>query len=78
MRHAVRQGKPLYHNWRSHILGKPLQSYIPQNKYLALIGTGDKNAIASWGKWGLQSPLLWYLKDYIDRKFMNLIQKVNI
>ncbi len=75
---AVRQGKPLYHNWRAHILGKPLQSYIPQKKYLALIGTGDKSAIASWGKWGLQSPLLWHLKDYIDRKFMNLIQKVNI
>ena len=72
---AVRQGQPLYQNWRAHILGKPLQSYIPQKKYLALIGTGDKSAIASWDRWGLQSPLLWYLKDYIDRKFMKLIQK---
>lgn len=71
---AVRQGKPLYHNWRSLITGKPLQPYIPQKKYLALIGTGDKSAIASWGKWGLQSPLLWYLKDYIDRRFMALTQ----
>ncbi len=72
---AVRQGKPLYSNLRSLITGKSLQNYIPQKRYLALIGTGDKNAIASWGRWGLQSPLLWYLKDYIDRKFMNLVQK---
>ena len=74
---AVRQGKPLFNNWRSHILGKPLQDYIPQKKYLALIGTGNKSAIASCGKWGLQSSLLWYIKDYIDRKFMKLIQKID-
>ncbi|MDJ0744359.1 MAG: FAD-dependent oxidoreductase [Xenococcaceae cyanobacterium MO_167.B27] len=72
---AVRQGKPLFQNWRSLILGQPLQPYIPQEKYLALIGTGDRSAIASRGKWGLQSPLLWYLKDYIDRKFMASTQK---
>ena len=81
---AVRQGKPLYHNWRSLITGKPLQPYIPQKKYLALIGTGEqsaisplarRSAIASWSKWGLQSPLLWCLKDYIDRRFMALTQK---
>jgi NADH dehydrogenase FAD-containing subunit len=67
---AVRQGKPLLENWRRIIKNKPLQSYIPQKKYLALIGTGDRNAIASWDSWGWRSPLLWYLKDYIDRKFM--------
>ncbi len=68
---AVRQGKPLVENWRRIITGQPLQPYYPQSKYLALIGTGDKQAIASWGSMGWRSPLLWYLKDYIDRKFMN-------
>ena len=68
---AVRQGKPLVENWRRMIMGQALQPYIPQQNYLALIGTGDKNAIASWGNWGWRSHLLWYLKDYIDRKFMN-------
>ena len=68
---AVRQGQPLRENWRRIIEGEPLQPYIPQQKYLALIGTGDKSAIASWGSIGWQSPLLWYLKDYIDRQFMN-------
>jgi pyridine nucleotide-disulfide oxidoreductase family protein len=68
---AVRQGRPLFKNWRRIILGQPLKTYTPQKNYLALIGTGDKNAIASWGLIGWQSPLLWYLKDYIDRKFIN-------
>ncbi|NES85791.1 MAG: selenide, water dikinase SelD, partial [Moorea sp. SIO2B7] len=67
---AVRQGKPLFKNLRGIILGKPLINYIPQKHYLALIGTGDKNAIASWASFGWQSPLLWRWKDKIDRKFM--------
>ena len=68
---AVRQGKPLFHNWQQILTDKPLEKYTPQSKYLALIGTGDKKAIASWDKFGWQSGLLWTLKDYIDRKFMN-------
>lgn len=68
---AVRQGKPLFKNWRRLIMGQPLKPYVPQKHYLSLIGTGDKNAIASWGCLGWQSPLFWYWKDYIDRQFIN-------
>lgn len=67
---AVRQGKPLVDNWRNILTKKSLQEYIPQNQYLALIGTGDHQAIASRGDWGWRSPILWWLKDNIDRKFM--------
>lgn len=45
---AVRQGKPLLENLQRLISGKPLKPYIPQQRYLSLIGTGDRNAIASW------------------------------
>ena len=68
---AVRQGKPLIDNWRRILTEESLQNYTPQNRYLALIGTGDLQAIASWGSFGWRSALLWRLKDYIDRKFMN-------
>jgi pyridine nucleotide-disulfide oxidoreductase family protein len=68
---AVRQGKPLVENWQAILTKQPLQSYIPQRKYLALIGTGDHRAIASWDIFGWHSRLFWWLKDYIDRKFMN-------
>ena len=68
---AVRQGQPLFNNWQKILTDKPLEAYTPQDKYLALIGTGDRKAIASWSKFGWQSKLLWRIKDYIDRKFMN-------
>ncbi|MFW6359975.1 MAG: selenide, water dikinase SelD [Chroococcales cyanobacterium] len=67
---AVRQGKPLVENLRRIIEGKALKPYIPQKRYLSLIGTGNQEAIASWWKFGLQSPLLWHWKDRIDRQFM--------
>lgn len=73
---AVRQGKPLSDNLRNIILDRPLKPFIPQKQYLALIGTGDKSAIASRSFWGLQSPLLWYWKDWIDRKFMNRFDRL--
>ena len=68
---AVRQGKPLFENLQRVLLEKPLKPYKPQKFYLGLIGTGDGEAIASWGSLGWQSRLLWRWKDNIDRKFMN-------
>jgi selenide,water dikinase len=68
---AVRQGKPLFENLQRVLLEKPLKPYKPQKLYLGLIGTGDRRAIASWGRFGWQSPLLWRWKDHIDRKFMH-------
>ena len=74
---AVRQGQPLFNNWQNILTGQVLQDYVPQDKYLALIGTGDKKAIASWSSFGWRSGFLWWLKDYIDRKFMNQFEKLN-
>jgi pyridine nucleotide-disulfide oxidoreductase family protein len=74
---AVRQGQPLFNNWQNMLMQQPLQEYIPQDKYLALIGTGDLKAIASWGSFGWRSALFWRLKDYIDRKFMNQFVNLN-
>ncbi|MBW4682364.1 MAG: FAD-dependent oxidoreductase [Microcoleus vaginatus WJT46-NPBG5] len=68
---AVRQGKPLYENLRRTLLGESLKPYQPQKQYLSLIGTGTGSAIASRGAWGFgPSPLLWWWKDWIDRRFM--------
>jgi pyridine nucleotide-disulfide oxidoreductase family protein len=75
---AVRQGQPLFNNWQNILTQQPLQSYLPQDKYLALIGTGDFKAIASWSSCGWYSALCWWLKDYIDRKFMNQFINLNL
>jgi selenide,water dikinase len=67
---AVRQGKPLFRNLRRTVQGLPPIPFRPQRQYLSLIGTGDGLAIASRGRWGWESPLLWRWKDRIDRQFM--------
>ena len=75
---AVRQGKPLFENLQRVLLGKPLKPYKPQKQYLSLIGTGDGRAIYATGnayatKGMITLPphkLLWYYKDWIDRRFM--------
>ncbi len=69
---AVRQGKPLFENLQLSVLGKSLKSFVPQKKFLILIGTGDERAIASRGAIGFgPQSLLWRWKDHIDRKFMD-------
>ena len=47
-----------------------LKPYRAQKNHLALLGTGDGEAIASRGAWSLQGRLLWRLKDQIDWRFM--------
>ena len=74
---AVRQGKPLFENLQQFLLAKPLKPFAPQSQYLGLIGTGNKSAIASRGNFMWESPLLWYWKDWIDRKFMKIFTNKN-
>jgi selenide, water dikinase len=68
--YAVRQGPPLAANLRRALAGQPLRRAVPQRRGLALIGTGDKRAIASRGPFAAQGAYLWGLKDWIDRRWM--------
>ena len=68
---AVRQGKPLLHNLKNYLSNQSLNFYKPQQKYLNIIGTGDRKAVAIWGEKSCRSPLLWYLKEWLDFRFMN-------
>jgi selenide, water dikinase len=67
---AVRQGRPLYENLSRALRGEALKPFVPQKRYLSLIGTGDRQAVAVWGGLSGRSPGLWQLKDWIDQRFM--------
>lgn len=67
---AVRQGPILARNLVAAITGKSFRSYRAQKNFLGLISTGDRYAVASRGRWSTESELMWILKDWIDRRFM--------
>jgi selenide,water dikinase len=67
---AVRMGMPLARNLQRAVQGLPLQPYRPQRRWLALISTGDRYAVASRGALGFAGAWVWRWKDRIDRRFM--------
>ena len=71
---AVRQGPPLTDNLRRSVQGAPLKPYHPQRSWLALISTGNQNAVASRGWLGFGGAWVWRWKDWIDQRFMRKFQ----
>ena len=74
---AVRAGPVLYANLRAALHGRPLTSWTPQTRHLALLNLGDGTAVASWGRMAVGGDnavgrLMWRWKDRIDRKWMRM------
>src|SRR6516162_7113861 len=67
---AKRRASMRFDRVRRSLAGKPLRCAVPQRRGLALIGTGDEQAVASRGPLTAHGAWLWQLKDWIDRRWM--------
>ncbi len=70
---AVREGPVLIENLRRSVRGeKVLRRYRPQKRVLALLTSGERRAMMSYGPLNLEGAWLWNWKDKIDQKFMRM------
>lgn len=69
--HAVKAGPVVAANIRRALGGRDLAHFEPRETTLALLSTADGRAILSWGKLAASGRLVWRLKDWIDRRFID-------
>jgi selenide, water dikinase len=68
--YAVRQGPILTRNLIATLKKHALRPFKPQHRFLSLLATGKRHAVASRGPLFATGKWVWYWKNHIDRKFM--------
>jgi pyridine nucleotide-disulfide oxidoreductase family protein len=74
--YAVRDGPVLAANLERHLQGRPLERYEPQRHWLSLMNTGDRRAFVHYRGYAGRARSVWWLKDWIDRRFMRRFQRL--
>lgn len=57
------------------VTGAPLVPHQPPKNTLNILSCGDRRAIASWGRFSAEGRWVWWLKDWIDRRFIQRYRK---
>lgn len=76
--YAVRHGPVLWQSLKATITGGTgvdFPEYEPQEGFLALLNTGDGKALVRWKGLVAHGRLAWWLKDWIDRRFIQRYQR---
>lgn len=73
--YAVRHGPVLWQSLRATLTGREdFPDYQPQKRFLALLNTADGKALLRWKALVTHGRHGWWLKDWIDRRFMQRYQ----
>ena len=72
--YAVRQSPILWHNLKATLSGGELIPYVPQRDFLRLLNTGDGKALLQYKSLTFYGRWCWWLKTYIDKRFMKRFQ----
>jgi len=72
--YAVRQNPILFHNLVAKLENTPLLSFEPGPPYMLILNMGDKRGILWKRSLTLNGKLSFFLKDFIDRRFMKKYQ----
>lgn len=68
--YAVRQNPVLVHNVRAQLEGRSLHAFDPGGSYLLIFNTGGGKGILHKNGLSFGGPLAFWIKNYIDRKFI--------
>ena len=74
--YAVRQNPVLYHNLMARLEGEPLQAFDPAGDYLLIFNLGGGQGVLQKGRIIFGGKPAFFIKDYIDRKFMRKFQAI--
>lgn len=77
--YAVRHGPVLWQSLRATLAGETADTfpeYHPQDDFLALLNTADGRALLRWNRWVTHGRHAWWLKDWIDRRFLRRYQRL--
>jgi NADH dehydrogenase FAD-containing subunit len=72
--YAVRENPVLYHNLMASLEGGELQPFTPGGAYLLIFNVGGGKGILGKNSLMFDGRLAFWIKDYIDRKFMRKFQ----
>lgn len=67
---ARRSGPPLARNLVRVVQGKEPQATPPGGAGLQIIGLGNRQAVLSWGNFHAQGRWVWWLKHWLDQRYM--------
>ncbi len=68
--YAVRQNPVLVHNVRAQLEGRSLKEFDPGGSYLLIFNLGGGKGILYKNGLSFSGTLAFWIKDYIDRKFI--------